>query len=68
MTGGGQNTGSSSTREAIGGNYTTHGSGTSGVGIGGSSITGRGAMMLHWYVGWKRGGTVLGYNRYFYYG
>jgi len=68
MNGGGQGTGSSSSRSKDGGTYASHGSGTSGVGIGGSSISGRGGMMLHWYVGFRRGGTVLGHTRYFYYG
>jgi hypothetical protein len=65
---GGQNTGSSSSRSKDGGNFTTHGSGTSGVSIGGSTISGRGGMYLYWYVGWKRGSTVLGTTTMFYYG
>lgn len=65
---GGQGTGSSSSRGKAGGNFSSHGSGTSGVGIGGSSISGRGAMTLYWYVGWKRGSSVLGYTTIFYYG
>jgi len=65
---GGQGVSNSSSREAIGGNYGNHGSGTTTRSIGGSSISGRGGMYLYWYVGWKRGGTVLGYNTIFYYG
>lgn len=67
MGAGGQSVGASSSREAIGGNYGNHGSGTTTRSIGGSSIYGRGNMPLYWYVGWKRGGTILGYNTIFYY-
>lgn len=65
---GGQGVSNVTSRSANGGNYANHGSGTSSVSIGGSSISGRGGMYLYWYVGWKRGGTVLGHNNIFYYG
>jgi len=65
---GGQDTGSSSSRTKDGGNFNNHGSGTSSTSIGGSSIRGRGGMYLYWYIGWKRGGTVLGTTTIFYYG
>lgn len=65
---GGISTGSSSSRQKDGPNFGTHGSGQGNVSIGGSTIFGRGGMYLYWYVGWKRGSTVLGTTTIFYYG